>query len=117
MTHSIRWEFRLKRPTFTRFGLSAVERASKEGQVIVKEGLFGVHVEVRVPAGTQRKILFPIYSGMSYVSGFYTGFTPKILSDRALLVIERVSNGIWKLFNNGGKELWLLPSYGCRSKV
>jgi len=107
----------LKRPTFTRFGLSAVERASKEGQVIVKEGLFGVHVEVRGPAGTQRKILFPIYSGMSYVSGFYTGFTPKILSDRTLLVIERVSNGIWKLLNNGGKELWLLPSYGCRSKV
>ena len=88
------------------FGLSAVESASQEGQIIVKEGLFGIHAEVRGPSGTQRKILFPIYSGMSYVSGFYTGFTPKISSDRALLVIERVSNGIWRLLNNGGKETW-----------
>jgi len=91
-------------PFVNEFGLSAVESASQEGQIIVKEGLFGIHAEVRGPSGTQRKILFPIYSGMSYVSGFYTGFTPKISSDRALLVIERVSNGIWRLLNNGGKE-------------
>ena len=91
-------------PFVSEFGLSAVEGASQEGQIIVKEGLFGVHAEVR-GSGT-RKILFPIYSGMSYVSGFYTGFTPKISSDRALLVVERVSNGIWRLLNNGGKELW-----------
>ena len=93
-------------PFVNEFGLSAVESASQEGQIIVKEGLFGVHAEVRGPSGTQRKILFPIYSGMSYVSGFYTGFTPKISSDRALLAIERVSNGIWRLLNNGGKEPW-----------
>ena len=93
-------------PFVSEFGLSAVESASQEGQIIVKEGLFGVHAEVRGPSGTQRRILFPIYSGMTYVSGFYTGFTPKISSDRALLVIERVSNGIWRLLNNGGKEAW-----------
>ena len=98
-------------PFVSEFGLSAVESASQEGQIVVKEGLFGIHAEVRGPSGTQRKILFPIYSGMSYVSGFYTGFTPKITSDRALLVLERVSNGIWRLLNNGGKETWPMDIY------
>ena len=89
------------------FGLAAVEGASNDGQIVVKEGLFGIHAEVRGPPETQRKILFPIYSGMSYVSGYYEGFTPRISSDRALLVVERVSNGIWRLLNNGGKEFRL----------
>lgn len=102
-------------PFVSEFGLSALEVASQEGQTIVKEGLFGVHAEVRGPSGTGRKILFPIYSGMAYVSGFYTGFTPKISSDRALLVVERVSNGIWRLLNNGGKEfrLYALDASGA----
>eukprot|EP00438_Fugacium_kawagutii_P000893 Skav223553 [mRNA] locus=scaffold1657:525650:538631:- [translate_table: standard] len=50
-------------PFVSEFGLSAVESAGQEGQIIVK--------------------------ATSYVSGFYTGFTPKISSDRALLVVER----------------------------
>ena len=95
-------------PFVSEFGLAAIEGAGNDGQVVVKEGLFGIHTEVRGPVGSGRKIVFPIYSGMSYVSGLYSGFTPKITSDRALLVIERVSNGIWRLLNNGGKELFVL---------
>eukprot|EP00434_Breviolum_minutum_P007558 symbB.v1.2.006670.t1/scaffold372.1/size218212/22 len=94
-------------PFVSEFGLGAIEGAGNDGQVVVKEGLFGIHAEVRGPVGSGRKIVFPIYSGMSYVSGLYSGFTPKITSDRALLVIERVSNGIWRLLNNGGKEFRL----------
>ena len=94
-------------PFVNEFGLAAVEASSNDGQIVVKEGLFGIHAEVRGLPGTQRKILFPIYSGMSYVSGYYEGFTPRISSDRALLVVEAVSAGIWKLLNNGGKEFRL----------
>eukprot|EP00434_Breviolum_minutum_P020995 symbB.v1.2.018524.t1/scaffold1481.1/size116218/3 len=103
-------------PFVSEFGLGAIEGAGNDGQVVVKEGLFGIHTEVRGPVGSGRKIVFPIYSGMSYVSGLYSGFTPKITSDRALLVIERVSNGIWRLLNNGGKELLVL-SFVCMQSI
>lgn len=70
------------------FGLGALEEAA--GPFIVKEGLFGVHVELR--NGT-RKMSFPIYSGMAYVSAYYTNLTPVITSTRAILAIERIQNG------------------------
>ena len=94
-------------PFINEFGLGAVESAGPEGHVVVKEGLFGLHAEVRGPSGTDRRILFPIYSGMAYVSGLYEGFTPQVTSERALLLLEPVANGIWRLLNNGGKEFRL----------
>ena len=78
----------ISRPMINEFGLGAVEEAI--GPFIVKEGLFGVHVELR--NGT-RKMLFPIYSGMAYVSAYYTQLTPVITSTRAILAIERIQNG------------------------
>ncbi|CAJ1381995.1 unnamed protein product [Effrenium voratum] len=94
-------------PFINEFGLGAVESAGPEGHVVVKEGLFGLHAEVRGPSGTDRRILFPIYSGMAYVSGLYEGFTPQVTSERALLLLEPVADGIWRLLNNGGKEFRL----------
>ncbi|CAE8638772.1 unnamed protein product [Polarella glacialis] len=91
-------------PCIGEFGLGAVEETSGES-VIVKEGLFGIHVEVRGPAGTSRKIVFPIFSGMAYVSGRYEGgFTPRVTSERALLEVQKIQDGVWRFRNNGGTE-------------
>ncbi|CAK9010947.1 unnamed protein product [Durusdinium trenchii] len=89
-------------PFINEFGLGALESTAQP--VVVKESLFGVHLEMRSPNG---RILFPIYSGMAYVSGFYEGVTPRITSTRAILAVDFISNGIWRLFNNGGKEFRL----------
>ncbi|CAE7525989.1 COG3, partial [Symbiodinium necroappetens] len=95
-------------PVINEFGLGAIENAGQEGPVIVKEGLFGIHVELRGPSGTSRKMTFPIYSGMAYVSAFYEGgFTPKITSQRALLGVDPIQDGVWRLTNNGGREFRL----------
>lgn len=54
-----------------------------------------------------RNITFPIYSGMTYVSGLYQGYTPQITSTRAIVAVDWVRNGTWSLRNNGGKEFRL----------
>ncbi|CAE7358532.1 unnamed protein product [Symbiodinium natans] len=95
-------------PVINEFGLGAAEPAGQEGHVVVKEGLFGIHVELRGPSGTARKMTFPIYSGMAYVSAHYEGgFTPKITSERALLGVDPIQDGVWRLTNNGGREFRL----------
>jgi endo-1,3(4)-beta-glucanase len=86
------------------FGLGVVEAASGEGHVVVEEGLFGIHAEVRGPPGSPRKVRFPIYSGMAYVSGNYSGFTPRITSERAITLVEKVRDGVWRFGNSGGIE-------------
>ena len=101
-------------PVINEFGLGAAENAGQEGPVVVKEGLFGINVELRGPSGTTRKMTFPIYSGMAYVSAYYEGgFTPKVTSERALLGVDPIQDGVWRLTNNGGREFRLyaiLPS-------
>ena len=96
------------------FGLGAVESTGSEGAVVVKEGLFGIHAELRGPTGTARKMTFPIYSGMAYVTAYYEGgFTPQITSERAILGVDLIQAGVWRLTNNGGREFRLyaiLPS-------
>jgi len=87
------------------FALGAVEAASNDGHVVVRESLFGVHVEVRGPQGTLRKITFPIFSGAAYVSGRYRGgFTPRITARLGLSSVQRLRPGVWSLRNGAGVE-------------
>lgn len=68
---------------------------------VVSEGLFGIHVELRGGAG--QRLLFPIYSGMAYVSGKYSGgFTPKVSQAHGLAAVRKVQDGIWSFRNKRG---------------
>jgi len=92
-------------PFVGEFGLGAVESSGGQGHTIVREGLFGVWAAWRGPAGTSRKVTYPIFSGMTYVSALFEGgFTPRITSQRAITTVHKVGDGIWSFVNNGGVE-------------
>jgi len=94
-------------PFVGEFALSAVEGAHGGGHIILKESLFGVLIQVRGPEGSTRAITFPVFSGMAYVSGRYTGgFTPVIAStkDRQLTSITKVKDGIFSAKNDADVE-------------
>jgi endoglucanase Acf2 len=84
------------------FELGAKEATSGDF-VAVSEGLFGVHIEVR--GAHHGKILFPIYSGMAYVSGKYSGgLTPTISHPHGLQSVAKVAPGIWSFVNRRNVE-------------
>lgn len=85
----------------TEFTMGAKEPTSN--YTVVSEGLFGFHAEVRGLFG--QKITFPIYSGMAYVSGrFSGGLTPVISHPDGLDRVQKVRDGIWAFRNNKGNE-------------
>jgi len=92
--------------TVGQFSLSAKEGAHGGGHIITEESLFGVTVQVRGPPDTDRHISFPIFSGMAYVSGRYSGFTPVIGStkDRKVKSVKKVQYGMWSITNDGDTE-------------
>eukprot|EP00439_Symbiodinium_sp_Y106_P076325 s28_g15.t1 len=59
---------------------------------IGQEGVFGVHVNVKQADG-ETLVMYPIYSGMAYVSGRYYGATPHVTT-------ERISFGVVRPFNH-----------------
>lgn len=95
----------------TQFEVGAKEPTSSH--VVVSEGLFGVHVEIRGPVG--QKIMFPIYSGMAYVSGrFSGGLTPVVSHPQGIERLQRVRDGVWTIRNRIGTEfrMYVLNSAG-----
>ncbi|CAK9066692.1 unnamed protein product [Durusdinium trenchii] len=85
------------------FGLGAVEIGGQHDFQIIKEGVFGIHVEVRNPTANV-SMMYPIYSGMAYVSARYTGATPKITTERsrfgdvfAFNNLVQISKGVWSV--------------------
>jgi len=104
-------------PVTGEFGLGALELAPGSPYVVVKEGLFGIHVEVRRHSPSPGKVSFPIYSGMAYVSGrFSGGITPRITSELNVASVRKVHNGIWAFRNGRGSEfrVYALTAIGER---
>jgi len=101
-------------PFVGQFSMSAKEGAHGGGHIITEESLFGIWVQVRGPPDTDRHITFPIFSGMAYVSGRYSGFTPVIGSDKLIQSVEKIQNGIWSVKNDGGVEfrVYILDAAG-----
>jgi len=98
-------------PTVSELALGAREPATK--YVIVNEGLFGFDAEVRGHAG--QTIRFPIYSGMMYVSGrFSGGFTPVVSHPHGIAKLEKISDGIWSFWNrrNHHFRVYVLDTVG-----
>jgi len=99
-------------PTVTEFTLSTQEPASRH--IVTSEDLFGFNAEVRGHAG--QVLGLPIYSGMAYVSGrFSGGFTPVVSHHHGLAKIEKVSDGIWTFVNRRGTEfrVYVLDAHGA----
>lgn len=87
-------------PFAEQFGISAANGGIDGHYAVVQESMMGIYVEARGRGG---KVTFPIYSGMAYVSGHYTGgLTPALTSPS--LSIESVSAGVWKLETGLGAE-------------
>ncbi|CAE7039332.1 unnamed protein product [Symbiodinium sp. CCMP2592] len=70
---------------------------------IGQEGLFGVHVNVKQADG-ETLVMYPIYSGMAYVSGRYYGATPHVTTERITFGVVRpfnhlhkVRDGVWSV--------------------
>ncbi|CAE7470920.1 unnamed protein product [Symbiodinium microadriaticum] len=70
---------------------------------IGQEGLFGVHVNVKQADG-ETVVMYPIYSGMAYVSGRYYGATPHVTTERINFGVVRpfnhlhkVRDGVWSV--------------------
>lgn len=81
------------------FALGAREQASD--YTLVSEGLFGLHAELRGTAG--QRVLFPVYSGMAYVSGRYSGgFTPTVSHFHGLASVRKARDGVWTFRNRRG---------------
>lgn len=91
-------------PIVGEFGLGSSEAVGEYGFTVTREGLFGVDIEVRPASAPKRKVVYPIYSGMAYVSGHYFGLTPRITSERSLARVQRVRGGVWSFVNNGQVE-------------
>eukprot|EP00930_Biecheleria_cincta_P039972 TRINITY_DN27426_c0_g1_i1.p1 TRINITY_DN27426_c0_g1~~TRINITY_DN27426_c0_g1_i1.p1 ORF type:complete len:266 (-),score=34.71 TRINITY_DN27426_c0_g1_i1:143-940(-) len=90
-------------PFVAEYAIGAVE--STQAPSIVNESIFGIHAQLGSSESPNRKITYPIFSGMAYVTGrFQGGFTPQITSDRAITLVERLKDGIWRFRNNGGVE-------------
>lgn len=95
----------LNEPDF-KFG---VVEGLKGRHKIVKEDLFGVHVEVGAEDGQSCKLRHLVYSGMAFPTAQYTGScTPKVTAgienpgDSAIgmVSIEQISAGIFKFVRN-----------------
>jgi len=69
---------------------------------IMSEGLFGFHTALHGFSSGQ-KMSFPIYSGMAYVSGRYSGgFTPTVTHYHGLASVKKARDGIWSFKNRRG---------------
>ncbi|CAE7245485.1 unnamed protein product [Symbiodinium pilosum] len=80
-------------PFVGEFALGASQTSGTSSSFeIAKEGLFGVHVNVKRPDG-EVVMMYPIYSGMAYVSARYHAATPNVTT-------ERTSFGNLRPFNN-----------------
>jgi endo-1,3(4)-beta-glucanase len=77
------------------FTVGAVEEL--EGDVkVVKEEHFGIHAQVRGPGG--RKITYPVYGGMAYISALYEGgLTPRVSGARSITKMH--GDGVWRFVN------------------
>lgn len=69
---------------------------------IVNESLFGVHVSVKGWSGEE--LDFPIFTGMPYITGQYSGFTPRVSHPNGLERVEKVKSGVWSLRNRRQQE-------------
>jgi len=69
---------------------------------IVNESLFGVHVSVKGWFGEE--LDFPIFTGMPYITGQYSGFTPRVSHPDGLERVEKVKPGVWSLRNRRQQE-------------
>lgn len=85
------------------FGLGAREIGGKHSFEVVNEGIFGLHVAVKNPVANV-SMMYPIYSGMAYVSARYFGATPKVTTERknvgdvfAFNKLKKVGTGIWSV--------------------
>lgn len=91
------------------YALGAVEQTSDQHYAVVREDLIGIHALVRGADNAGRTIRFPVYSGMAYVSGRYTKFTPRIESPQGYIKeVTKVQDGIWHFKNDAGdpSKLW-----------
>uniref|UniRef100_A0A7S2N8J0 glucan endo-1,3-beta-D-glucosidase n=1 Tax=Zooxanthella nutricula TaxID=1333877 RepID=A0A7S2N8J0_9DINO len=97
---------KISTPFVSELSLGAVEELAPGHHTIVREGLFGVHVQVRgLPANSNRKVTYPVFSGMAYVSGRYENLRPRISAQpRAMLALDKVRPGVWAYRHNGGRE-------------
>lgn len=90
------------------YSLGVTEATSAEHYSIVREDQLGIHAVVRGD-NTDSYVRFPIYTGMAYISGRYSGFTPRINSPQGWIKeVSKVRNGIWSFKNNAGdpEKLW-----------
>lgn len=69
---------------------------------IVNESLFGTHVSVRGLSGEE--LSFPIFTGMPYITGQYSGFTPRVSHPHGLEHMEKIKPGVWSLRNRRQQE-------------
>merc|ERR1712216_317021 len=97
--------------------LGAMENAS--AFQIAHEYLTGVHVEVLPQDQTSNaRMIFPIFSGMTYVSARYSGsyFTPRVEEpwNFNFTGFEKVRNGVWNYWGTlrGQYRIYVLDEAG-----
>lgn len=78
---------------------------AKEGgltgpRVIQSNALFGATVELSGSNG--KSVEFPVFSGMAYVSGKFSGLTPRIWHPNGFQELKKVSPGAWNVQNRFG---------------
>ncbi|CAJ1399569.1 unnamed protein product [Effrenium voratum] len=90
-------------PFVGEFALGAVELGGQHDFQLVSEGIFGIHVEVKNDQANA-SMVYPIYSGMAYVSARYSGATPKVTTERrsfgdvtAFNKLQKVKPGVWRV--------------------
>mmetsp|Transcript_31353 Transcript_31353/g.50427 ORF Transcript_31353/g.50427 Transcript_31353/m.50427 type:complete len:757 (+) Transcript_31353:59-2329(+) len=89
-------------PNVPDFYLTANE-AIASGPLVVSEGLFGMNVTLSGDGTAE--LTFPIYTGMAYVSGHYSGgFTPKVSHPHGIKSLAKVSPGTWSFINRRVQE-------------
>lgn len=101
-------------PVGCEISLGAKEETTRAGHKVVKESLFGIHLQIQ---GRERgSITLPIYSGSAYLTGHYEGgLTPKLTAgDRGLTKVEEIKDGVWRFSNSVGKNfrVYLLDDSG-----
>lgn len=91
-------------PVIWDFAIGVVEKMAGKHS-IVKEDLFGVHVDVYGPSGTSRKITYPIFNGMTYITARTTGgLTPRAIAAESMREVSKVRAGVWKVVNSRGRQ-------------
>lgn len=80
------------------FFLSA--RELRAAPVVRDQGLFGAQVELQEANAT---LTFPIFSGMAYVTGCYSGLTPQVSHPHGL-ERTKVRTGVWSFRNRRSIE-------------